>query len=610
MPRPTPILALLALCACEPESGLSPILAGDEYQPLLEVEPDQLRFDPLTPGESEVKSFTISNEGTAALEVASITIEGSAAFTVLSAGAPWSVAAGQAQQIDITYSPLGAEDMAEAVISSDDRARPRFPVALEGSWAMPELTITPQDYDFGELMPGCTSILEVELSNTGGSTLEVELATVVGEAYSLLDDSALPASLEPEEVAYLWVAFSPPAYASYEGELWVSSNDPSGSKLALQEGTGSDDAPCVELEEGGELELDLLFDLDYQRGDVAFLLDTSESMDDLALAMAEEFSNIAAILATGIPDVTFGLATFEDYNYEQMGDKGDLPFVLRQQQTSDLDAVQEALDAVPINFGEDQTEAVMEALYQGATGLGYDQDCDGELDAVTDVPPFLQDAEDAFRGVVPGVYVPDTPDGGALGGFGFREDVLPILIYATDAALRDPDQGDETPGGCPSDAGSSAVKEVFRAMGARLIAVAVDSETVGWNQMEALAEGTGSVADMDGDGDTEAAVVRWSGSSGSFRDTVAQAVINLVQGVVFERVWLEVEGDDYGLVRDIEPEQYEDVPAGSQAVFTVELVGNVMAEATARSYTLVFQVVADEIVLDEQTVHVLVPGSG
>ena len=117
---------------------------------------------------------------------------------------------------------------------------------------------------------------------------------------------------------------------------------------------------------------------------------------------------------------------------------GDRPFILRQQVTDNRDAVQTAMAAVDIHSGYDTPESTMEAIYQGIMGDGYDQNCNGVYEASTDVLPFIADPGDAFSGTAGQSYQSDSSGGGTIGGFGFREHALPVIVYAptTDSAMR------------------------------------------------------------------------------------------------------------------------------------------------------------------------------
>ena len=240
----------------------------------------------------------------------------------------------------------------------------------------------------------------------------------------------------------------------------------------------------------------------------------------------------------------------------------------------------------------------MEALYQGLTGAGYDMNCDGLYNdtAVTDVLPFVASTSDPFGGAAGEAQDTETEGTGSLGGFGFREGMLPIIVYATDAPLRDADSTDYmTPGGCPQDAGAADVIAAATALNARLIGVGVNlgSYEEPFHQMEALAEGTGSYADLDGDGSLEPAVVTWSGTNSDFRSTVVAAVEQLVAAMNYDTIELMVADDTIGFVTSIDPAVYYDVQSGETVTFTVTLHGVMPTEDFDQANQLTFYLVGD-----------------
>ena len=80
--------------------------------------------------------------------------------------------------------------------------------------------------------------------------------------------------------------------------------------------------------------------------------------------------------------------------------------------------------------------------------MGFDQNCNGGFDAADDVRPFLEGPGDVFGGVVPGYYKGDVPGSGDVGGMGFRIGAVPIIVYGTDAPLRDVENHGTPPGSC------------------------------------------------------------------------------------------------------------------------------------------------------------------
>jgi hypothetical protein len=230
----------------------------------------------------------------------------------------------------------------------------------------------------------------------------------------------------------------------------------------------------VTVEERTRVENDFTFKLSVQLGDVAFLLDTTGSMSGLVNTMGSEFSTIVSQLSATLPDAQYGAATYDDYVYSSYGSSGDKPFILIQQVTSDTALVSSRLKSLPLHYGGDTPESGMEALYQGLSGMGFDQDCDNVYDSNTDVKPFIASGSDAFSG------------GGRLvvqrferGRRQHRRLRLPRLRLADPRvrhrrALRDPDTGYGVPPACSNPAGSSEVVASALDTGAYLIGITVN----------------------------------------------------------------------------------------------------------------------------------------
>ncbi len=374
----------------------------------------------------------------------------------------------------------------------------------------------------------------------------------------------------------------------------------------------------VTVPERTSIEETFEFSLNVQMGDVGFLLDTTCSMSGTLNGMSAEFSRIVSELASTLPDAQYGVATYDDYNYGSYGSSGDKPFILVQQVTSNTGTVQSALSGLSVHNGNDGPESGMEALYQSLTGAGYDQNCDGRYTSNTDVKPFTASGGDPFGGS--GGQGSNGTGTGTVGGFGFRDYALPIIVYATDNYLRDPDSTDRsyngTPGGCPIDAGKNDVVTEANNLGALLIGINVQSwgSTLPVSQMNDLASRTNSLADTDGDGAVDDKLVfSWSGSSGSLRTTIVNAIQDAVSSVQFDSVSLVVDGDANGFVSSIEPESYamSGSPDGETVEFTLTFRGAVPALTEDQIFRVTLNVLGDgTVLLDTLDIYVVVPGSG
>ena len=378
------------------------------------------------------------------------------------------------------------------------------------------------------------------------------------------------------------------------------------------------DGIYVEVPERTSIEENFDFELHIEMGDIAFIIDTTCSMGGTISAVASEFNTIVTDLNDLLPDAAYGVGGHDDYAYGGYGSPGtDKPFYLRQQITTDLGDVQTAFSGLSTHSGADGPESGTEALYQAASGAGYDQDCDGGYDTSTDVPPFIAASTDPFGGTAADMYDSSTVGSGTLGGYGFRSYALPVIVLAGDNYLRDPESSNSmyngTPGGCPIDAGMSDAENAFINLGALFVGVSVNG-TYGQPQMETFATNIGSLVDSDGDGTAaELPVEVWSGSNAAFRETIVDAITQLVAGIKFSRVDLSVEGDAYGFVTGIDPTYYEGLGAedtGTVLNFTLTFRGTVAATNEDQLYRLTLNVLGDSsILLDSLDIIVVVPGT-
>ncbi|MCC6508858.1 MAG: putative Ig domain-containing protein, partial [Pirellulaceae bacterium] len=159
--------------------------------------------------------------------------------------------------------------------------------------------------------------------------------------------------------------------------------------------------------------------------DVFLLFDDTGSFASRAPQLARAFPQVIDRLRQALPnvDLGFGVGRFEDYGGPaHYASSVDRPFVLNQpifpaSTVGMRDAIVQALSRRAPGGGGDGPESLIEALYQVATGLGFDGNNDGNalesglagmLRTQTapgdsgDVPPFLPGNYDVFRaGAIP-----------------------------------------------------------------------------------------------------------------------------------------------------------------------------------------------------------------
>ena len=162
-----------------------------------------------------------------------------------------------------------------------------------------------------------------------------------------------------------------------DGSEILAETDPLDSESVI-------DGIYVVVGERTEVEELFSFELRIQRGDIAFVTDTTGSMGGTINAVKTSFTTIMKDAEDQFEDVAGGAAEFDDYNYNFYGSGSDKPFKLTKGITTDTATVLTEVNNWFASGGADD-ESSMEALYQASSGLGYDQNCNGTYESTTDV---------------------------------------------------------------------------------------------------------------------------------------------------------------------------------------------------------------------------------
>ncbi len=215
----------------------------------------------------------------------------------------------------------------------------------------------------------------------------------------------------------------------------------------------------------------LTFSTDVQSLDVFFNMDTTGSMSGPINNLQSSLtSTVIPTIETQISDTFFGAGTFEDFPVAGFGEMvcdyfgptdPDQPFELFVEMTDVSADVQAAVNGMslvtgqPIGCGADGPESNIEALYQIATGEGL------MGPGITNVPPNMS----------------------GVGGVGFREGAMPVIVSITDAVSHENDASNTCLGTSYDDDPSTAAvahdrQQTYDALGdicARVVPVAVSN---------------------------------------------------------------------------------------------------------------------------------------
>jgi hypothetical protein len=183
--------------------------------------------------------------------------------------------------------------------------------------------------------------------------------------------------------------------------------------------------------------------------DVFLLFDDTGSFTMNSPIVRAAFPQIISTLQAALPtvDFGFGVGRFEEYaNFAAEYGVGR-PFVLNQPIIASstpgfATSIQAALDRTAPGYGGDEPETDIEALYQMASGVGFDGNHNGTITdsgaagmvstqlipgTSGDVPSFASFTVDPAGNVLPAA--------GSIGGAGFRPGALPVILTATDTGF-------------------------------------------------------------------------------------------------------------------------------------------------------------------------------
>jgi hypothetical protein len=357
--------------------------------------------------------------------------------------------------------------------------------------------------------------------------------------------------------------------------------------------------------------------------DVLFSIDTTGSFGEEIDAIQADLDAIIEAIARRVEETSYGVSRFEDFPEPPWGGDDDRPFELVTRITSDRGRVGSAMASLdrPLGNGGDAPESGAEALYQIATGDGY---------------------RSGGRTIVAGLTGDPPSGGGDVGGAGFRESALRVVVHVTDAPTHGPaDYEPSFPGTRSLDDAIDALRDIE----ARVVGIA--SGEPARPHLDRLALDTGAtIAPVAGqcptgiDGAPRAPIagvcplvfdIDQDGTGLS--DAIVDGLVGLVETVRYGEVWGEARDDRLRFVRaiaaveaeppagvappglaDLRPaddgiaDTFTDVRSGTRLLLEARLRNETIPPADYdQVFRVTIEVLGDGLVLDRRTVRIIVP---
>ncbi len=186
---------------------------------------------------SKAKSVTLTNNGTATLNLTSITISGNFAISANSCGS--SLAVGAKCKVSVTFTPTGTGTRTGTLSFNDDAPGSPQTVALTGIGT--SLGLSPTSWNFGSVTVGQTSSAKTfTLTNETGSSVGSIVVSLAGTNPSdyQITKNACGSTLAAHTSCNITVVFKPKVKGSLPATLKVSSNGVGSPQTAALKGTG------------------------------------------------------------------------------------------------------------------------------------------------------------------------------------------------------------------------------------------------------------------------------------------------------------------------------------------------------------------------------------
>ncbi len=199
-------------------------------QPEIGVSPAALDFGAVRIQTVQMQPLNISNSGNLPLVVTALALSGpdAAAFAV-SPTDTLEIPPGGSQIVQVSFQPLTTgSKSAVLTIVNNDPLQPAVNIALSGVGIAPDITVTPTDFDFGNVLVGTVANTNFTVRNDGDDSLTVSSTLITGAdagAFAVLSGGA-PFTLQPGQEQILTVAFLPGTTGLKSAILQVSSDDP------------------------------------------------------------------------------------------------------------------------------------------------------------------------------------------------------------------------------------------------------------------------------------------------------------------------------------------------------------------------------------------------
>lgn len=172
--------------------------------------------------------ISIKNNGNAPLVIDSLNIIGTNKnrFSIIGKSVPFTLLAGESDNIVIRYQSSLSQANAILRIKSNDLQKPIFEILLNGNSSFPIMTLSDSAFNFNKVNVKDSSIKTLKIRNNGLSTLIVDSVSLINADGFFVNYIPLPIQIQPAEEKIIVIKFSPNEPKNYSSVLKLKTNDP------------------------------------------------------------------------------------------------------------------------------------------------------------------------------------------------------------------------------------------------------------------------------------------------------------------------------------------------------------------------------------------------
>ena len=289
------LLFILNLLSCNDYT-----MAGKALEQDILVFPSHIDFGHLNSGEETgLEEFAVINSGQVDLIITTpVLVSGNDRFSLGAlSDQEWVIGPQEHLVFEVSYIPETFEyNGAYIEVSSDDLEHPLVVVTLEGNGDAPVMTISPLEFDYGNIDIGCDNEERITITNDGNLPLVIDdvVQMVTQPVDIFMEFGSLPAPpwiIEPGLSLDFLVSYIPSDVGSDESLVQITGNDPASSEvITFQFGEGDVEQWIVETHLQEE----------YAILDILWVVDDSGSMNRFQTSLSSNIGLfIQAFISTG-----------------------------------------------------------------------------------------------------------------------------------------------------------------------------------------------------------------------------------------------------------------------------------------------------------------------